>query len=108
MRGGGLVLWCCGGGRGMLASGTMSVLRPHLFVTDAYPIGDKCFDQRDNGWQALPYTFGLFTPPPEDVSCDSPTCNITDAVTDNPDDVYSLVIAACAKGATLQLWLVEP
>jgi len=89
------------------ADGSSSVLRPHLFVTDAYPIGDKCFDQMDNGWQPLPYTFGPFTPPPEGVSCDSPTYNITDADTDDPDNVYSLVIAARAKGATLELWLVE-
>ncbi len=90
------------------ASGTpLSVLRPHLFVTDAYPIGDKCFDQVDNGWHALPYTFGPFTPPAEDVSCDSPTYNITDADTDDPDNVYSLIIAARAKGAPLELWLVK-
>jgi hypothetical protein len=93
-------------------SGEAAALRPHLFVTDAYPIGDKCFDQMENGWQVLsqdpyePVTFGPITLP-ADGACDSQTYNITDTVTDNPDDVYSLIIAARSKGAELGLWL-EP
>ena len=88
-------------------SGAPSVLRPHLFVTDAYPLGDKCFDLVENGWQDLSYTFGPFTLPEDGACGDSQEFTITSSLTDDPDNVYSLIIAARAKGAELSLWLVE-
>ena len=78
-----------------------SVLRPHMFVTDSYPYGDKCFDDMDNGWHDLGYSwdssyaweeFSL----PDDGECDDSFPEV------DPDgkDVFSLVIVVRVKGTT--------
>ena len=78
-----------------------SVLRPHMFVTDSYPYGDKCFTGLDNGWHDLEYSldesyawesFSL----PADGECDDSFPE------EDPDgaDSFSLVIAARVKGIT--------
>jgi len=88
--------------------GNGTVLRPHLFVTDAYPYGDKCFEQVENGWHTFttdePYTWGPFTLP-TDGECDSGGTNVTDPDTDGSDVFRLLISARTVKGATLQVTL---
>ncbi len=88
--------------------GTGTVLRPHLFVTDAYPYGDKCFEQVENGWHAFktddPYVWGPFTLP-TDGECDSGRTNVTDPDPDGPTVFRLLISARTVKGATLEVTL---
>lgn len=88
--------------------GNGTVLRPHLFVTDAYPYGDKCFEQVENGWHTFttdePYTWGPFTLP-ADGECDSGGTNVTDPEPDGPDVFRLLISARTVKGATLEVTL---
>ena len=72
-----------------------SVLRPHMFVTDSYPYGDKCFDDMDNGWHDLPYAWEEFSLPADGECFDS----FPEGDPDGPD-VFSLVIVARVKGTT--------
>lgn len=80
-----------------------SVLRPHMFVTDAYPYGDRCFDALDNGWHRLPYAWESFTLP-ESGECDD---SFPDPDPDD-EDVFSLVIAARVKGTTPVVSVTQP
>ena len=80
-----------------------SVLRPHMFVTDSCPYGDKCFDALDNGWHVLPYAWESFNLP-DDGGCDD---SFPDPDPDGPD-VFSLVIAARVKGTTPEVTVTQP
>lgn len=87
-----------------------TVLRPHLFVTDAYPYGDKCVEQLENGWHTFttdePYIWGPFTLP-TDGECDSGTTNVTDPDPDGPNVFRLLISARTVKGATLEVTLTQ-
>jgi hypothetical protein len=91
--------------------GKGTVLRPHLFVTDAYPYGDKCFEQVENGWHTFksgePYVWGPFTLPTVG-ECDSGGTNVTDPEPDGPDVFRLLISARTVKGATLEVTLKQP
>jgi hypothetical protein len=79
-----------------------SVLRPHMFVTDSYPYGDKCFDGVDNGWHLLPYAWESFSLP-ADGECDDSFPE------EDPDgaDSFSLVIAARVRGTAPEVTVVK-
>lgn len=86
-----------------------SVLRPHMFVTDSYPYGDKCFDALDNGWHDLEYSWE------ESYAWESFTLPATGDCDDSfpeldPDgeDVFSLVIAARVKGTIPVVMVTQP
>lgn len=94
-----------------------TVLRPHLFVTDAYPYGDKCFEQLENGWHTFttdepyiwgdePHIWGPFTLP-TNGECDSGTTNVTDPDPDGPNVFRLLISARTVKGATLEVTLTQ-